>query len=60
MARILTWTLVMTILGIASATVAYAVSGSWWWALAALLGSGVIANALASARAPARRGRRGR
>jgi hypothetical protein len=40
------WTIWMSGGGLAAAVLAYAVTGSWWWALAALLGSGVVLNAI--------------
>ena len=44
----------MTLLGLTSASVAYLMTGSWGWAVVGLLGAGVVANAIANARAPAR------
>jgi len=49
MSRTARWTLLMTFLGVSSAVVAYLVSGSWWWALAGVLGSGMVANVVANA-----------
>jgi hypothetical protein len=47
----LRWTILMTMLGLATAAIVYAVTGSLWWGAVGLLGAGVIANAFVSARA---------
>ena len=42
------WAILLTIVGVLSAGIALAATGSWGWAIAALLGSGVLARAIAS------------
>ena len=44
----------MAVLGVTGAVAFLALTGSWWWALAGLLGSGVVANAVTSARSAPR------
>ena len=51
MSHTIRWSLAMTALGLTAAGVAYLITASWGWALAALLGSGVIVNSTVSARA---------
>jgi hypothetical protein len=43
------WTMWMAGGGLAAATLAYTLTGSWWWCVAALLGSGVVLNAIGQA-----------
>lgn len=40
------WTIVLTIVGVAIALATYASTGSLWWAAAALLATGFVANAV--------------
>ncbi|MGQ0432466.1 MAG: hypothetical protein ACT452_08680 [Microthrixaceae bacterium] len=58
MSRTQRWTLAMIALGLSAAALAYLVTGSWWWAIGGLLGSGMVANALASARSVSQQGGR--
>lgn len=56
------WTIWMAGGGLTAAVIAYSLTSSWWWALGALLGSGVVLNAVGQAvtrpvRAPASRHR---
>ncbi|MFZ1490216.1 MAG: hypothetical protein WAS51_09755 [Ilumatobacteraceae bacterium] len=46
----------MTVLGLTSGAIAFAATGSWVWGLVAMLGAGIVANSIASARAPRRSG----
>lgn len=50
------WTIGMTVLGLTSGAIAFAATGSWVWGLVAMLGAGIVANSIASARAPRRSG----
>ena len=43
------WTIWMAGGGVAAAAIVYAVTTSWWWGLAALVGSGVVLNAIGQA-----------
>lgn len=56
----LRWTLALTSAGLLAAVVTFAGTGSWGWALGALLATGVVANSIASHHAPARAPRRNR
>ena len=40
------WAIWMSGGGFGAATICYLVTGSWWWALGALIGSGVVLNAI--------------
>ena len=42
------WTIVLTVIGVAMALATYASTGSFWWAVAALLATGILANAVAA------------
>jgi len=48
------WTLWMSALGIAVAVIAFLITDSWWWAIGAMLVSGMVANGVASSRTAAR------
>lgn len=47
----LTWTVMMTLLGFGMSAAVYVWTGSWLRTLAGLLGSGIVANSIASGRA---------
>ena len=60
MTRRLRWSIALTSAGLLAAVVAFAATGSWGWALGALLTTGVVANSIASHHGAARTPRRNR
>jgi hypothetical protein len=56
MSRTARWVIGMSILGLTVAVIVLILTDSWWWAAAGLIGSGIVANSIASARAAGHRG----